>query len=83
MKTYKSKLSNIVKATQITDEWFDGDHPNPLHLSTLTYDPIKRTVTDDLGNIGAVGDYVVVYSAGAIDVIPKAIFEGVYHEVSD
>jgi len=21
----------VIEAVQITDEWFDGDHPNPLH----------------------------------------------------
>ena len=28
----------------VTDEWFDNDHPNPLHPIGVIIDPIKRRV---------------------------------------
>lgn len=48
---------------QITDEWFDGDHPNPLHPKGATLDPVMRDVW--LNGIQAfVGDWVVTDSDG-------------------
>lgn len=28
----------------VTDEWFDNDHPNPLHPIGVIINPIKRRV---------------------------------------
>ncbi len=48
---------------QITDEWFDGDHPNPLHPKGVRMDPVKRVV--HLGDINAfVGDWLVTDADG-------------------
>lgn len=38
------------KAVQITDEWFDGDHPNPLHPLGMLIDPVRRLVTCGVGH---------------------------------
>ncbi len=56
-----------IDSRQVTDSWFDDEHPNPLHpIGTkdrpIIIDPIKRVVefpTDKGVFIAGVGDTIV------------------------
>jgi hypothetical protein len=43
-KTFLSTRQPEFQATQVTDEWFDDEHPNPLHIVDVWIDPVKRYV---------------------------------------
>lgn len=48
---------------RITDEWFDGDMPNPLHPIGWLIDPVRREVTVPVyidGRVSAVLSDVVL-----------------------
>ena len=52
----------VIEAIQITDEWFVGDHPNPLHPSGFIIDPLKRVIEiPTLEGVmeGRVGDWII------------------------
>ena len=75
-----------VDAVQITDEWFDGDHPNPLHPSGITIDPVKRQIEITSGHkdeIGKVGDWVVtpIDSSGGKHIVAAVPFADNYDEL--
>lgn len=73
-KNYRHKQSGeIIEATQITDEWFDGDYPNPLHPIRITIDPIKRIISgrgycmgsgEKMGFAGKVGNWLLRNGSG-------------------
>lgn len=53
-----------VEAVQVTDEWFDGEHPNPLHLIGVIVSPSDRTVlidTLDGQTRLSVGDWIITH----------------------
>ncbi len=54
----------VIDAVQITDEWFDSEHPNPLHLSGVIMSPRDRCALIDTldGQVRvAVGDWIITH----------------------
>ena len=57
----------FIDSRQVTDEWFDGTHPNPLHpIGTrdkpIIIDPVKRVVEYHTSRgivLAKVGDVIV------------------------
>ena len=81
--TFKKKPV-IVDAVQITEQWFSGDHPNPLHPIGVLIDPKYKVVevktVDGSPNIGQVGDYLVTKN-GEMTVCRGDYFRHTYEEV--
>jgi len=83
------KKSVIVDAVQITEEWFDGEHPNSLYLvatpnSLATVNPRKRCVeieTREGVMVGNVGDWIVIDVNGEMYLCKADIFEKTYEPV--
>lgn len=79
----------IIDAVQITDEWFDGDHPNPLHPmsypnNSVMIDPRNRTVSIETleGTMTAhVGDWIITGVKGERYACKPDIFEATYEKV--
>ncbi len=83
MSKYRKKPV-VVEAVQITDEWFDGDHPNPLHPSGFVIDPVKRVVEiETLEGVmtGQVGDFIITGVAGEVYPCKPDIFAATYEAV--
>ncbi len=56
-----------IATRMITNEWFDNDHPNPLHPIGVIIDPVKRCVevlTPDGVKIGSAGDFIIISPEG-------------------
>jgi len=79
-----------VEAVQITDEWFDGEHPNPLHpiskkVEMVIIDPVKRRVeirkTFEDTMIGNVGDWIITDINGETYPIKDFVFKKTYEPV--
>lgn len=72
----------VVDAVQVTNEWFDGPHPNPLHPKGVLINPRYRTVEFNIGEDGATiacaGDWVVTFPSGVMDVISEREFHCTY-----
>ena len=52
----------VIEAVQITDRWFDDDHPNPLHPLGVIVDPIGRECRFKAAHgivTGFVGDWII------------------------
>jgi len=84
MKYRKKPL--IVEAVQVTDEWFDGEHPNPLHPADvrLVYCPFNRTVivATQSGEIEAcVGDWIVWGVENEVYPVVQSVFEKTFELV--
>jgi hypothetical protein len=74
----------VVEAVQITDEWFDGDHPNPLHPIGLWMNPMRRTVeipTLEGTMTGIVGDWIITGVEGERYPCKPGIFAATYEAV--
>lgn len=82
MPRYRKKPI-VVEAVRITDEWFDGDHPNPLHPIGVVFDPSRRTVhmPSPGGGVGHVGDWLITDESGDLSVVELGIFEATYEPV--
>lgn len=76
----------VIEAVQITDEWFDGDHPNPLHPTGVIINPQNRYVLvptlegDMRGNIG---DWIITGVKGERYPCKPDIFEATYEAVTE
>ncbi|MGR3295896.1 MAG: hypothetical protein ACUZ8A_06680 [Candidatus Bathyanammoxibius sp.] len=84
MGKYREK--SVVDAVQVTDEWFDGEHPNPLHPLHVLVEPQKRTVvvhTSKGMRIIHVGSWVITAANGEMDTCKPDIFEQTYEAVDD
>ena len=71
----------VVTAVQVTDEWFDGDHPNPLHPVGLRMDPVSRVVeipTLEGTMTGQVGDWIITGIRGETYPCKDEIFRATY-----
>lgn len=71
-----------IDAVQLTNEWFDRPHPNPLHPIGLLINPRTRTAAVDTreGVITArIGDWIIDTGAArrltCKDIIFKTFFE--------
>lgn len=85
MARYRKKPV-VIEAVQVTDEWFDGAHPNPLHPADrrLTYNPLKRVVVVQTleGPLTAqVGDWLITGVKGELYPCKPDIFEATYEKV--
>lgn len=79
MATYEKRPETIT-ADQITDEWFTGPHPNPLHPVGVKFVPNEKKVLtfskvrgEEVS--GTVGDYVVQDPDYGLTIVPKDKFE--------
>jgi len=81
----------VIEAVQITDEWFDGDHPNSLHLigtpeRPLVIYPLMRVVKIGTleGRMTAnVGDWIITGVKGERYPCKPDIFEMTYERVEE
>ena len=74
----------VIDAVLVTDEWFDGEHPNPLHPKGVVINPRYRTVEFNIEENGAdiacVGDWIVTYPSGVMDAVCDREFKRTYEE---
>lgn len=85
MANYRKKPV-VVEAVQITDEWFDAPHPNPLHPVGVEIVPQMRSVhisTLEGVMIGNVGDFIITGVKGERYPCKPDIFEATYEKVED
>ena len=85
MAKFREKAA-IIDAVQITDEWFDGDHPNPLHPIGMLIDPLKRCVFIDAVHKlkpAVVGDWIITEADGNQYPCKPKMFAAVYELVID
>lgn len=71
----------VIEAMQVTDEVFDGPHPNPLHIKGLTYDPVKRCVeinTLEGVMVAQVGDWIIRGIKGELYPCKPGVFAETY-----
>jgi hypothetical protein len=76
----------VIDAVQITDEWFEGDHPNPLHLRGVSMDLTARAVFIDTmeGRMrGDVGDWIITGVRGERYPCKDEIFRATYEPVAE
>lgn len=71
----------VIDAIQITAEWFDGPHPNPLHPIGLIINPRQRTVeikTLEGTMLGNEGDWIITGVKGECYPCKPDVFEATY-----
>ncbi len=74
----------VVEAVQVTDAWFDDDHPNPLHPTGIVMDPKERCVfipTLEGKMRGEIGDWIITGIAGEKYPRKESIFHLTYEPV--
>lgn len=92
MKVRKKPV--VVDAFKLTDEWFDGDHPNSQHVTGFITNPKTRTVTIPAleGKIATfstilihahIGDWIIKGVEGEYYPCKPDIFEQTYEFVED
>jgi hypothetical protein len=62
---------DTVRLQHLTDEHFDGPHPNPWHIVGVTYDPRERCayVPTPWGEVRAnIGDLILQHADGSLHV---------------
>jgi len=76
----KCTARHEVDAVQITDEWFDGDRPNPLHPVGVKINPQFREVyVPQLPcGPGNAGDWLITEPDGQRHICPAGEFEAKY-----
>ena len=83
MAKYRKKPV-VIEAVKITKEWFDGDHPNPLHPIGVIIDPKRRIViinTLEGDMVGNEGDWLITGVKGEKYPCKPDIFEKTYELV--
>lgn len=71
----------LVEAVQVTDQWFDGPHPNPLHPMGVLIDPFQRRVeivTLEGMMFAHVGDWIITGTRGEHYPCRPDIFAEIY-----
>ena len=71
----------VIDAVQVTLEWFDGDHPNPLHPVGLIINPVEHTVeivTLEGTMTARIGDWIITGVKGERYPCKPDIFEATY-----
>lgn len=87
MKSYRKKPI-VIQATQVTREWFDGPHPNPLHLPpdpNVQYDPVGRKIrirTLEGVMVADEGDWIIRGVKGELYPCKPDIFAATYEAVT-
>ena len=85
MPKYRKKPV-VVKAVQITKEWFTGDHPNPLHPIGVVINPIFRHVTIDTLEgmiIAHISDWIITGVKGEKYLCKSDIFDDNYELIEE
>ena len=75
----------VIEAFQLTDDWFDLDHPNPQHVIGFLTNPHTRTVTIPTlegDHLARVGDWIIKGVKGEYYPCKPDIFEQTYELVS-
>ena len=83
MERFRRRVT-VVEAMQLTDEVFDGPHPNNLHIPGVLYDPTSRTASLSKNAVGGLGDWIVREPDGHLYLHlyhRSGPFEGVYEPV--
>lgn len=78
------KIPVVIDAVRITEEHFTGDHPNPLHVEGVTYNPESKTATvQTLEGIMHVqiGDWIITGVEGEKYPCKDSIFKKTYYKV--
>jgi len=78
MQRYRS-IPYEVEAVKITDAMFDDTHPNPLHVTGVTYDQKERCVWAGF-KAGKIGDYLIL-QGGLRDILPADAFYASYEPI--
>lgn len=85
MKRYTS-VPVTIEATQITDNAFDGDHPNEEHVTGVIYDPrLRRVFIDTLeGRMSAgIGDWIIRGTEGELYPCKDVVFSRKYRPADE
>lgn len=80
MPRYRKKPV-VIDAVQITDGWFDAEHPNPKHPTGVVLNPGSRTVhisTLEGEMVGQVGDWIITGVKGERYPCKPDIFAATY-----
>lgn len=83
MKQYRKKPV-VIEAVQITNDTFDGEHPNPDHIPGITYDPKLRCVwvhTMEGTMRGDLNDWIIRGVKGELYPCKPDIFAATYEAV--
>jgi hypothetical protein len=83
MKKFRKKPV-VIEAAQITAEWFDGYHPNPLHPVGVLIDPVQRVVKIETLEgimVGQEGDWLIKGVKGEMYPCKPDIFQETYEPV--
>jgi hypothetical protein len=76
----------VIDAVQITAEWFDGPHPNPLHPVGLVLNPVRRVVEiPTLAGLitGNEGDWIITGVMGERYPCKPDIFAATYEPIAE
>jgi len=76
----------VVDAVQITDATFDAPHPNPEHLPSVIYDPVRRCAfIPTLEGVmrGDIGDWIIRGVRGEYYPCKPDIFAATYEPVEE
>jgi hypothetical protein len=76
----------VIDAIRISDNAFDGEHPNPEHVPGVIYNPRNRTVeieTLEGVMIGNIGDWIIRGITGELYPCKPDIFEATYEAVDE
>ena len=76
----------VIEATCLRDSAFDGDHPNPEHISGVIYDPRERCAfIKTLEGVmrAEIGDWIIRGVQGELYPCKPDIFAATYEPVED
>jgi len=76
----------IIDAVQLTEEHFMGEHPNPIHIIGIVYDPAERCayIKTLEGRMRAdIGDWIITGVKGERYPCKPDIFEKTYEPVKE
>ena len=76
----------VIEAIRISDNAFDGDHPNSEHIIGVVYNPRNRTVeieTLEGVMVGIVGDWIIRGVKGELYPCKNDIFEMTYEPANE
>ena len=74
----------VIDAVQITEEMFNGAHPNDSHLAGVEYDPKAKCIfieTLEGKMIGNIGDWIITGVQGELYQCTPDIFEATHEPV--
>lgn len=75
----------VIEAVEVTPDWFDAEHLNPLHPHGLIIDPVKRVVvipTLEGVMTAQIGDWIITGVKGERYPCKPDIFDATYERGS-